>query len=47
MENYLKTEVQEALINSTLHILRTKVSTYRQLGVKIGSLILHFNSPKC
>lgn len=47
MENYLKTEVQEALINSTLHILRTRVSTYRQLGVKLASLILHFNSPKC
>lgn len=47
MENYLKSDVQEALINATLHILRTKVSTYRQLGVKLGSLILHFNSSKC
>jgi hypothetical protein len=47
MESYLKPEVQEALVNSTLHILRTKVSTYRQLGVKLASLILHFNSAKC
>lgn len=28
-------------------MLRTKVSTYRQLGVKLSSLILHFNSEKC
>lgn len=39
--------MQEGLINSTLHILRTKVSTYRQLGVKLASLILHFDSQKC
>lgn len=47
MELYLKPEVQEALIYCTLHILRTKVSTYRQLGVKLASLILQFDSEKC
>lgn len=47
MEHYLQAPVQEALINATLHILRTKVSTYRQLGVKLASLILHFNSGRC
>lgn len=47
IEIFLKAEVQEALINATLHILRTKVSTYRQLGIKIASLILQFNSRQC
>lgn len=46
VDGYLKAEVLEALINATLHMLRTKVSTYRQLGVKLASLILHFNSDK-
>lgn len=33
-------------MSATLHILRTKVSTYRQLGVKLASLILHFDTSK-
>jgi hypothetical protein len=46
LESYLTGEVQDALLNSTLHLLRTRVSTYRQLGVKLASLILNSGCPK-
>ena len=44
MDLYLNEEVQAGIMNSTLHLLRTKVSTYRQLGIKLASLIMHINS---
>ena len=33
-------------MNSILHLLRTKVSTYRQLGIKLSSLIIHLCGDK-
>ena len=44
MNSYLNDEVQKGIINSTLHLLRTKVSTYRQLGIKLASLIIHVST---
>ena len=46
MHLYLGDEVEDGITNSTLHLLRTKVSTYRQLGIKLASLIMHVNSDK-
>lgn len=46
IEKYLEETTQSNLMNSILHLLRTKVSTYRQLGIKLSSLIIHLRSEK-
>lgn len=40
----LKPETQNAVSKSVLFLLRTKVSTYRQLGIKLSSIVLHCKS---
>ena len=46
MSLFIGEEVQSGIEDATLHLLRTKVSTYRQLGVKLASLIIHVSTTK-
>ena len=46
LELFFPPATAEKLFNSTLHLIRTRIQSYRQLGVKISSLILHLPHEK-
>lgn len=37
-------KVIDSIFAATLHLVRTKIPTYRQLGIKISSLILQLEN---